>query len=138
MNEFKFADLKVKQVDSFKVTVSEFMMNSFRKISGDLNPLHSNTKFAISNGYKDKVVFGLLISSFYSRLIGVYLPGKYALLNSINIDFLNTVYINDELNIEGKIIELDHRFKIISIKSKIIRNNVDLVSRANIRVSTNE
>tara|TARA_B110000977_G_scaffold201659_1_gene297549 strand:+ start:597 stop:1013 length:417 start_codon:yes stop_codon:yes gene_type:complete len=138
MNEFKFADLKVDQIEGFDAFVSELMMKSYREISGDTNPLHSDINFAIQNNYKDKVVFGLLLSSFYSRLVGVYLPGKYALLNSINIDFLKTVYINDKLHVEGKIIELDRRFKIINIKSKIIRENKDIVSRANIRVSTNE
>jgi 3-hydroxybutyryl-CoA dehydratase len=138
MNEFKFADLQVDQIESFDVTVSELMMNSFREISGDTNPLHSDRNFAVQNNYKDKVVFGLLVSSFYSRLVGVYLPGKYALLNSINVDFLKTVYVNDKLYVEGKIVKLDCRFKIINIKSKIIRQNKDIVSIANIRVSTNE
>jgi 3-hydroxybutyryl-CoA dehydratase len=138
MNEFKFGDLKLDQTEKFKVSISELMMKSFRKISGDINPLHFNRNFAIQNNFKDKVVFGLLISSFYSRLVGVYLPGKYALLNSIDIDFLKPVYVKDRLCIEGKIQELDTRFKIINIKSRITRDNNDLVSRANIKVSTNE
>lgn len=138
MNEFKFGDLKLDQTEKFKVSISELMMKSFRKISGDINPLHFNRNFAIQNNFKDKVVFGLLISSFYSRLVGVYLPGKYALLNSIDIDFLKPVYVKDRLCIEGKIQELDIRFKIINIKSRITRDNNDLVSRANIKVSTNE
>ena len=138
MNEFKFDDLQVDQIERFDVTISEPMMKSFREISGDINPLHSDKNFAIQNNYKDKVVFGLLVSSFYSRLVGVYLPGKYALLNSINIDFLKPVYVKDKLHIEGKIVELDNRFKIINIKSRITRDNNNLVSRANIKVSTNE
>ena len=78
------------------------------------------------------------MSSFYSKLIGVYLPGKYALLNSINVDFLKPVYVQDKLYIEGRIVELDNRFKIINIKSRITREENNLVSRANIKVSTNE
>ena len=138
MNEFKFGDLKVDQIEKFKVSISELMMKNFRKISGDLNPLHFNKNFAIKRNFKDKVVFGLLVSSFYSKLVGVYLPGKYALLNSIDIDFLKPVYVKDKLCIEGKIEKLDKRFKIINIKSRIIRDNNDLVSRANIKVGTNE
>ena len=138
MNEFKFADLKVDQKENFDVTISETMMNSFREISGDVNPLHFDKNFAKRNNYKDIVVFGLLISSFYSRLVGVYLPGKYALLNNIHVDFLKPAYVNERLSVEGTIVELDKRFKIINIKSRIVRYNKDLVSRANIRVSTNE
>lgn len=138
MNEFRFEDLKVDQTERFEVTISELMMSNFREISGDVNPLHSDKDFAIKQNFKDKVVFGLLVSSFYSKLIGVYLPGKYALLNSINVDFLKPVYVQDKLYIEGRIVELDNRFKIINIKSRITREENNLVSRANIKVSTNE
>ena len=137
MNSFKFDDLKKNHTENFNVTILETMMKSFENISGDTNPLHLNSDFAINKNYKDKVVYGLLVSSFYSRLVGVHLPGKYALLNSINIDFLKPVYINDSLNVEGKVINLDHRFKIINIKSRITRDN-ELVSRADIKVSINE
>ena len=138
MNEFKFEDLKLDQTERFEVIISEQMMSDFREISGDINPLHSDKDFAIKQNFKDKVVYGLLVSSFYSKLIGVYLPGKYALLNSINVDFLNPVYVKDKLYIEGRIVELDNRFKIINIKSRITREENNLVSRANIKVSTNE
>ena len=138
MNEFRFKDLKVDQTERFEVTISELMMSNFREISGDVNPLHSDKDFAIKQNFQDKVVFGLLVSSFYSKLIGVYLPGKYALLNSINVDFLKPVYVQDKLYIEGRIVELDNRFKIINIKSRITREENNLVSRANIKVSTNE
>jgi 3-hydroxybutyryl-CoA dehydratase len=137
MNSFKFDDLKKNHTENFKVTILETMMKSFENISGDINPLHLNSDFAIKKKYKDKVVYGLLVSSFYSRLVGVYLPGKYALLNSINIDFLKPVYINDSLSVEGKVINLDNRFKIINIKSRITRDN-ELVSRADIKVGINE
>lgn len=138
MNEFKFEDLKLDQTERFEVIISEQMMSDFREISGDINPLHSDKDFAIKQNFKDKVVYGLLVSSFYSKLIGVYLPGKYALLNSINVDFLKPVYVKDKLYIEGRIVELDNRFKIINIKSRITREENNLVSRANIKVSTNE
>ena len=138
MNEFKFEDLKLDQTERFEVIISEQMMSDFREISGDINPLHSDKDFAIKQNFKDKVVYGLLVSSFYSKLIGVYLPGKYALLNSINVDFLKPVYVKDKLYIEGRIVELDNRFKIINIKSRITREENYLVSRANIKVSTNE
>ncbi len=137
INQFKFEELKMSQVEKFQVKINEGMINDFRKISGDVNPLHSDQSYAISKGYKDKVVFGMLTSSFYSKLVGVYLPGKFALLNSVNIDFLKTVYVDDLLTIEGKIIEIDDRFKSIVIKSKILRSN-ELVSRAKIRVSMHE
>ena len=77
MNEYRFEDLKIGQTESFTVTVTEKMMQSFLFLSGDENPLHTDPDFAMKQGYRDKVVYGLLTTSFISRLVGVLLPGKY-------------------------------------------------------------
>ena len=102
-----------------------------------VNPLHSNSKFAINSGYSDRVVFGMLTSSFYSKLVGVHLPGKYALLNNIKIDFIKTVFVNDKLKILGEVKTIDNRFNFITVRSKIMRDESS-VSRADIRVGFNE
>tara|TARA_B100001989_G_scaffold247563_1_gene219935 strand:+ start:313 stop:726 length:414 start_codon:yes stop_codon:yes gene_type:complete len=137
MNSYKINDLKVGHIEQFDVTVTESMMKKFIEISGDINPLHSNSKFAINSGYSDRVVFGMLTSSFYSKLVGVHLPGKYALLNNIKIDFIKTVFVNDKLKILGEVKTIDNRFNFITVRSKIMRDESS-VSRADIRVGFNE
>tara|TARA_Y100000591_G_C21679648_1_gene617400 strand:+ start:369 stop:782 length:414 start_codon:yes stop_codon:yes gene_type:complete len=137
MNSYKIADLAIGHTEYFHVTITELMMSKFLEISGDTNPLHSDKIFAKQYGYHDKVVFGMLISSFYSKLVGVYLPGKYALLTNINIEFLKTVFVNDQLKITGEIIDIDNRFNFINIKSYITREETK-VSKAKIRVGFNE
>ena len=137
MNSYKINDLKVGHIEQFDVTVTESMMKKFIEISGDVNPLHSNSKFAINSGYSDRVVFGMLTSSFYSKLVGVHLPGKYALLNNIKIDFIKTVFVNDKLKILGEVKTIDNRFNFITVRSKIMRDESS-VSRADIRVGFNE
>ena len=137
MNSYKINDLTIGHNENFDVVITESMMEQFVSISGDTNPLHSDRNFAGNYGHKDKVVFGMLLSSFYSKLVGVYLPGKYALLTNIDIDFIKTVFINDKLNITGEVNGIDNRFNFISIRSSITRNKIK-VSNANIRVSFNE
>ncbi len=137
MNSYKIADLAIGHTEHFHVTITELMMSKFLEISGDTNPLHSDKIFAKQYGYHDKVVFGMLISSFYSKLVGVYLPGKYALLTNINIEFSKTVFVNDQLKITGEIIDIDNRFNFINIKSYITREETK-VSKAKIRVGFNE
>ncbi len=111
MNSFKIHDMKIGQKDSFFVEITENMMNLFKRISADNNPLHSSSDFAVSNGFKNKVVYVLLTSSFYSRLVGVYLPGKYALLMSINIDFVKPAFVKDKMTVVGEVIDIEKRFK---------------------------
>lgn len=106
MNEYRFEDLYVGKEEYFTVTVTEEMMRSFLDLSGDTNPLHNDEAFAQSQGYQDKVVYGLLTTSFVSRLVGVLLPGKYCLLQGINAKYTKPVYVGDILIVKGTVDEL--------------------------------
>lgn len=122
MNEFKFEDIKLNMKEEFEVVVTEKMQNDFREISGDINPIHSDDNFAKEKGFKGKLVYGMLTASFFSKLVGVYLPGKNCLFQECkDIMFHNPVFIGDKLNVIGEVKEIDERFKRITIKA-IIRN----------------
>ena len=106
MNEYRFEDLKIGQEESFSVTVTEEMMKEFLDLSGDTNPLHNDEEFAIAQGYQNKVVYGLLSTAFISRLVGVYLPGKYCLLQGIDVKYAKPVYVGEILIVKGEVAEL--------------------------------
>ena len=134
MNEYKFEDLKIGLTESFEVVVTQQMMNDFLNISGDNNPLHVDEEFAKKQGYDNKVVYGLLTTSFISKLVGVLLPGKYCLLQGIETKYLRPVYVGDTLTVTGTIDELHESVKRASVKvvivnqdnKKILRGKVEL------------
>ena len=122
MNEYKLEDIKIGMTEAFKVQVTEKMQNDFRENSGDINPMHSNVEFAKEKGFDKILVFGMLTASFFSTLVGVYLPGKNCLFQECkDIRFNNPVFIGDELEVKGEVIEIDERFRRITVKA-IIRN----------------
>lgn len=122
MNQYKLEDIKVGMIETFKVQITEDMQNDFRKISGDINPMHSDVNFAKEKGFDQVLVFGMLTASFFSTLVGVYLPGENCLFQECkDIRFHSPVFIEDELEVKGEVIEIDERFKRITIKA-IIRN----------------
>ena len=41
MNEYRYADIEVGHTESFSVNVSQDMLDKFKDITGDVNPLHS-------------------------------------------------------------------------------------------------
>ena len=123
MNQYKYQDLFIGQTVSFEVEISKNMVEKFRIISGDENSLHVDRSFAKENGFKDKVCYGMLTASFFSKLVGVYLPGKYALLNGISLSFNEPVYIGDILIVNGEIVYKNDTFQQIEIKANIKRND---------------
>ena len=134
MNKYKFEDIKVGLTESFNVKIEASMMNKFLDISNDINPLHIDKNYAKQKGFKDRVVYGMLTSSFYSTLVGVYLPGKYCILQGIDIQFSKPVYIDDELRISGKVSYINEAYKQIEIKATIINQENKKVSKATIKV----
>lgn len=133
MNNYQFSDLNVGLNSQFNIEITNQMMEYFSKLSGDNNPLHIDELYAKSKGFDSKVVYGMLTSGFYSQLVGVHLPGKYALLQSISIDFIKPIFVGDNISIYGKITNINEVFKFIEIKAYIKCNGIK-VSRAKIKV----
>ena len=134
MNEYKFSDIQIGLEESFKVKIDVFKMDKFLEISNDINPLHIDSNYAKEKGFRSKVVYGLLTSSFYSTLIGVYLPGKYCILQGINVQFSKPVYIDDTLKVSGKISYINVAYKQVEIKAFITNQNNKKVSKATIKI----
>ena len=134
MNEFAFDDIYIGLQTSFAISIDEQKMASFLDITGDISPLHIDTEYAISKGFKDKVTYGMLSASFYSTLVGVYLPGRYAVLHGLDIQFMKPVYVGDTLTIIGEVVYINESYKQIEVKAMIINQDKIKVSKALIKI----
>ena len=134
MNEYKYAEITIGQEEKFSVVLTQDKMDKFRDITGDINPLHNDEKFALQGGYTGRVAYGLLVSSFYSTLAGVHLPGKWSLIYDVEIGMTAPVYIGDELTVMGKVIGKDDAYKILTLKLQIRNQNGKRVSKGKMRV----
>ena len=134
MNDFSYEQLQIGQEEHFDVTVTDEMMTSFRKLSGDTNPLHCDGDYAVSKGFTDRVVYGMLTSSFYSTLAGVYLPGRNCLLYGLDIAFHKPVYVGMQLTVSGTVREKNDTFRMITVKASITNQNGDKVSKSEIKI----
>ena len=134
MNEYKFSDIEIGLIESFNTTINTSMMDKFLDISDDINPLHIDEDYAKNKGFPNRVVYGMLTASFYSTLVGVYVPGKYCILQGIDIQFSKPVYIDDTLTITGKVSYINEAYKQIEIKATIVNQENKKVSKATIKV----
>lgn len=120
MKEYGFEDIEIGTKENFETTITKEKQEMFCHLSGDCNPMHCDRGFAKSSGFDDVVVYGMLTASFFSTLVGMFLPGKYALFQGMEkVMFHNPVYIDEPLEVEGTVIEKDERFSRIVIKAVI-------------------
>lgn len=134
MNEYKIEDISIGMKEEFQVTVTEEMLEMFCKLTGDCNPLHQNTGFAKICGYPDRVVYGMLTGSFLSTLAGMYLPGKYSLIQGVEVKFLKPVFPGDTLMIAGYVDEVHENFRMMKLKVLIMNQKEEKVLKGKMQI----
>ena len=118
-SEYSFDEIELGMQKNFQVFISENMLDVFGRDTGDYNPLHMNKKYASSTSFKKRVCSGMFLSSFFSRLVGMYLPGKHALHISQSLNFVNPCFIGETITVEGKVIDKSPATKIIKLETTI-------------------
>ena len=127
INELKYDDIFIGQQESFSINITESMVEKFSNLSGDLNPLHMDNKFAESSSFNKRIVHGMLLASFFSQLIGMKLPGKNALYFSQTLNFRSPCYIDDQIEVVGEVIEKSDSTQIITVSTTIFNKSKTIV-----------
>ncbi len=116
MNHYTFEEITVGMEEQFSVTITEQMMQQFREMTGDVNPLHCDETFAKEKGFDSKVAYGMLTASFLSTMAGVYLPGENSLIQSVEVKFVKPVFPGEEITFTGKVSEVNDTFRFLTLK----------------------
>lgn len=124
MNEAIISQYTLKDIEqglrkTFRVNITESMVNEFAKITGDYAPMHMNEEHARRTDFKHRICHGMLIGSFFSRLVGMHLPGQNGLLLSYSGNHLLPCFLNQEIVVEGVVIAKSNATRIITIKATI-------------------
>ena len=137
--EYTFDSINVGINHKFEITVTEKLVSDFSVISGDFNPLHMDENYAIKSKFKKRICHGMLLASFFSRLVGMYLPGKNALYFSQILNFVSPCFINDIITVKGEIIDKNYATKIITVKTSIVneKNELILDGEAKVMITNN-
>lgn len=109
------AEINVGAEASFKRVISKRDIEIFAELSGDFNPLHTDEAYAATTELAGIVVHGMLLGALVSRLIGMDLPGKKALLVKETLEFKAPVRIGDELTISGLVTGKSISVRILEI-----------------------
>ncbi len=116
---YRIEDFSEGQKFSFLKTISKQDVDNFAELSGDINPLHVDDKFAQLRGFTGRIAHGALLISYLSELVGVYFPGENCLLQTINIKFLSPAYINDTVEINALVDQVSRSINVIVLNVNI-------------------
>ena len=108
----------MKKGDSFNQSfiASKEIHKKFIELFKDQNRFHTDTSFAVSKGFKGKLIHGNILNGFLSFFIGECLPYKNAVIHSQYIEYSKPVYIDDRLELFVKIEEIHESVNAIEFK----------------------
>lgn len=97
----------------FEKTVSESDVYLFAGITGDFNPAHVNEVEASGSIFQGRIAHGMLVASFLSTVVGMYLPGPGTILVRQELKFLAPVRLGDTVRAEVEIREIISRKELV-------------------------
>lgn len=134
MNHYTISELETGKKETFTVRITEEMQETFMQLTGDVNPMHREDEYAREKGFEGRLAYGMLTASFYSTLVGVYLPGERCLFQECDVSWRKPVYIGDELTVTGEVKEKDERWQRVIIKASMVNQKGEKVSKATLVV----
>ncbi len=84
-------------------TVTEADLVNFAGVSGDFNPLHTDTVYAARSRFGQRVAHGMLLGAWVSAVLGTRLPGPGAILLSCGLRFRRPTHVGDTLTVWAEV-----------------------------------
>jgi 3-hydroxybutyryl-CoA dehydratase len=108
MNAGQPADLRFEDIvegavfgQTYTITVEVF--EAFIACSGDRSPIHVDDAFAHSSGFRARVAHGTILNAFVSHFVGMCVPGRRALLHSVDLRYVTPCAVGDTVRLSARV-----------------------------------
>ena len=128
LHGFFIEDLKVGQNAEITRKITEKDINDFALLTGDNNPVHTNSEFAKKTIFKQKVAHGFISASLISTVIATKLPGPGSIYLSQSLKFFAPVFINDEVMVRITVESLDYEKKRVKLTTECFKLEKKIIS----------
>ncbi|MDD4069755.1 MAG: MaoC family dehydratase [Candidatus Izemoplasmatales bacterium] len=134
MNSFSIKDIKIGDFAETKKSFSEQEVLQYAKISTDNNPAHVDKIYAEKTIFKKQIVHGMLVSSLFSAIFGVQLPGLGSIYTKQSLKFTKPVYFGDLVTarVEVKDINLERNRVTFDCVAKNQNDEIVIIGEAEI------
>ena len=88
---------------------------AFAMVANDRAPVHEDERFAHAHGFRGTIIQGMCVSTRFSRLIGMYLPGEHAILESLTLKFRHPTYEGQPLVFRVEVTRILPPLKVVKL-----------------------
>ena len=87
--------------------VDQALVDRYASVSGDLNPLHTDTAFAATTLYGRTIAHGMMTLAFVSAALQAWVGSAWVRSGVVDITFLAPVFPNEDVEIDAELVERD-------------------------------
>ena len=128
-------EYKMGMVFELSKSFSNEDVNTFSKLSGDINPVHLDEQYARGTVFGGRIVHGALVSSIFSTIFANHLPGPGCIYLKSESKFLKPVFLNESVNFKVEITDiLAEKKRVIFKTTAVFRNQECIVGTAELYI----
>lgn len=86
-----------------RIVITKELIAAFAELTGDYNPIHLEESAAALTVFGRPIAHGILLVSFFSKIIAQQYPGPGSIYLTQNIDFKAPCYVGDEIEVTVKL-----------------------------------
>jgi 3-hydroxybutyryl-CoA dehydratase len=120
-------EINVGDSASFSKSITDYDVYSIAGITGDFNPAHINTIYAIDTPFGKRIAHGVLSVSLISGVLGTQLPGPGVIFISQVCDFKRPVYVGDTITATVEVVKKDEAKNRVWLRTFCINQRGELV-----------
>jgi 3-hydroxybutyryl-CoA dehydratase len=112
-----------------QIHISKQLVESFALLTGDYNPIHLDSEYASNSRFGKPIAHGMLLSSFFSKIIASNYPGVGSIYLSQDIKFIKPCYVGDTIKVVIKLLNKTQKSKayIYTLLTQIYDSNDQLL-----------
>ena len=99
----------------------------FSKLSGDINPVHLDEKYASQTIFGSCIVHGALASSIFSTIFANTLPGPGCIYLKSESKFLKPIYLDEEVIFKVEVTDVLEEKKRLIFKTVAITRSTECI-----------
>ena len=120
-------DVSVGQTAGRELIVTEAMVHSYAKITGDYNPLHFDADFASRTRFGRLIAQGGIATGLVHALVAMQMPGAGSVFTKQSWSFPKPVYLGDTLRAEATVLSVHARLPMAELHVSVTNQDGDEV-----------
>jgi 3-hydroxybutyryl-CoA dehydratase len=123
LSEKSIDQIAVGDHASFSRVMEAAVVDAYADLILDHSPLHVDDEYARTTPMGRRVVHGMLLSSHFSSIVGMLLPGRRALLSEVTSTYASPVFVGDRVTFSARVDQIDVQRATIRLTTLVLRGS---------------